>query len=176
MFKSLDGRRLRYFLEETESTDLTYSNLNWRVPTIEQSNWEKHKGKIIGATIGIFVGIVLLPFALAAAAAPVAGGAAVAGAHTAGLLAGTLTTAQTISVGGSVATATLITGGATAIGGALGTLLGSKFDDCETDEERLAVILEEISRRETELRENAQDIQTRTNFKEVVKLGIKFAL
>ena len=51
-----------------------------------------------------------------------------------------LATAQSIAMGGSVATATVITSSATAVFGALGTLLGAKFDRCKTDEERLAVI------------------------------------
>ncbi len=58
-----------------------------------------------------------------------------------------LATAQSIAMGGSVATATVITSSATAVFGALGTLLGAKFDSCKTDEERLAVIYEEISKR-----------------------------
>ncbi len=51
-----------------------------------------------------------------------------------------LATAQSIAMGGSVATATVIASSATAVFGALGTLLGAKFDRCKTDEERLAVI------------------------------------
>ncbi len=53
---------------------------------------------------------------------------------------GALATAQSIAMGGSVVTAAIITGGATAVIGALGTLLGAKFDRCKTDEERLVVI------------------------------------
>ena len=53
---------------------------------------------------------------------------------------GALATAQSIAMGGSVVTAAIITGSATAGIGALGTLLGAKFDRCKTDEERLAVI------------------------------------
>jgi hypothetical protein len=116
------------------------------------------------------VGIAALTFALTAA--PVAGGAAVVGAKS---LLGTLATAQTISVGGSAATATLITGGATAVGVALGTLLGSKFDKCKTDEERLAVILEEVFSLEAKLKKNPKDTETRTKLKEVLKLGLQFA-
>ncbi len=74
---------------------------------------------------------------------------------------GALATAQSIAMGGSVITAAIITGSATAAGGALGTLLGAKFDKCKTDEERLVVILEEISRREAELSIKPQDVQRR---------------
>ena len=88
---------------------------------------------MIGVTIAA---IFALPFALAAA--PVVSGAAVV-THSAGLCA--LATTHTLAVGGSVATATVITGSATAVFGALGTLLGAKFDRCKTDEERLVVIL-----------------------------------
>ena len=38
-------------------------------------------------------------------------------------------------------TAAIITGGAAAVFGALGTLLGAAFKNCKTDEERLVVIL-----------------------------------
>ncbi len=62
-----------------------------------------------------------------------------------------LATAQSIAMGGSVATAALITGSATAVFGSLGTLLGAKLDNCNTEEERLVVIFEDISRLETEL-------------------------
>jgi hypothetical protein len=86
---------------------------------------------MIGMTIAA---IFALPFALATA--PVAGGAAVV-THSAGLL----VTTHTLAVSGSVATATVISGSATAVFGALGTLLGAKFDRCKTDQERLAVIL-----------------------------------
>ena len=51
-----------------------------------------------------------------------------------------MATAQSIAMGGSAATAAIITGSATTVIGALGTLLGAKFDRCKTDEERLAVI------------------------------------
>ena len=88
---------------------------------------------MIGVTIAA---IFALPFALAAA--PVVSGAAVV-THSAGLCA--LATTHTLAVGGSVATATVITGSATAVFGALGTLLGAKFDRCKTDEDRLAIIL-----------------------------------
>ena len=107
-------------------------------------------GKFIGAAIGVSVGFVALPLALGAAglaaAGPVAGsffaGAQAAGWVTAG---GALATAQSIAMGSSVVTAAIITGSATVVGGALGTLLGEKFDKCSNDEERLAMILEEIS-------------------------------
>ena len=32
MFKTLDGKRLRHFLKNSESLDCTYSYLNWKVP------------------------------------------------------------------------------------------------------------------------------------------------
>ena len=34
VFNSLDGRKLRYYLNETETLDLTQSKLNWRVPMV----------------------------------------------------------------------------------------------------------------------------------------------
>ena len=88
--------------------------------------WQKHKGKIIGTSIGVTVGIVALPLALSgiglAAVGPVAGGA-FAGAQAAGL----------VTAGG-------ITGSAAAVIGDLISVFCSEFDKCKTDEERLAVI------------------------------------
>ena len=57
---------------------------------------------------------------------------------------GAWATAQSIAMGGSVVTAAIITGGAAAVFGALGTLLGAAFTNCNTDEERLLVIFENI--------------------------------
>ena len=54
-------------------------------------------------------------------------------------------------MGGSVGTAAIITSSATAVIGALGSAIGAKFDDCETDEERLKVIQEKILKLEAEL-------------------------
>ena len=107
--------------------------------------WQKHKGKIIGTSIGVTVGFVALPLALSgiglAAVGPVAGGA-FAGAQAAGWVTagGAFATAQSIAMGGSVVTAAIITGSAAAVIGALGSVLGAEFDKCKTDEERLAVI------------------------------------
>ncbi len=53
---------------------------------------------------------------------------------------GTLATAQSIAMGGNVATASLITGSVKAVLSALGTLLGAQFFNCNTDEERLVEI------------------------------------
>ncbi len=49
------------------------------VESNKNDNWERNKGKIIGASLGIIIGIVCLPLALTgiglAVAGPVAGGA-----------------------------------------------------------------------------------------------------
>ncbi len=54
-------------------------------------------------------------------------------------------------------------------------LLGYKYNKCNTDEERLTVILEEISRCEAESRENPQDVQRRRQLNEILEHGLKLA-
>ncbi len=83
-------------------------------------------------------------------------------------------TAQSIAMGGSVATAALITGSAAAVLGSLGTLLGAQFDKCKTDEERLVVIFEEISRREAELSIQLLNPYLKINLREILELAILF--
>ena len=134
------------------------------VVTKFQKLWKKHPKIVIcvaaGVLIGIVVGIVALPLTLGAvglgAIGPVAGGA-FAGVQAAGwVTAGSLcATVQSIAMGGSVTIAALTMAGAAVTGGvsfgALGALLGKRFEQSRNDGERLDAILDEIAELNFEL-------------------------
>ena len=77
-------------------------------------------------------------------------------------------------MGGSKGTATLITVSAAVALAALGILLGREFDNCNTNEERLKVILKKISNLEAELSIQPLNPYLKINLIEILEPAIIF--